>query len=326
MNPDAELSIHDLHLKLTMPSGTIYALRGVNFSLYPGERLAIVGESGSGKSLTVHSILDLLPRGASITQGQIFYGGKDLLQCSAKERRVLRGQEIAMVFQNAQSGLNPTMRIAKQITEGLGLSRGVAKQKAQELLSAVGIPNAAHWASRYPHELSGGMRQRVMIAIALARDPKLLIADEPTSSLDADTKGQFIALLQQLQEQRGMSLILITHDLALAQDFADRILVMYAGQIVESASAQDLFESPKHPYSRALMQSSPRWALKKRCPLAPIPGSPPDLHMAPQACAFVPRCPSAMKICALKPPPSQGACLCWLCHPLANQENTACHS
>lgn len=320
------LSIEDLSLHFTSYLGKIYALRGVNFSVEAGESIALVGESGCGKSLTAHSVIRLLPPNHHIPSGKILYREEDILGFSKQQLRELRGNQVGMIFQDAQTALNPTMRIGKQITEGLGMGRKEAQAYALELLETVQITDGAYWMKRYPHELSGGMRQRVMIAIALARQPELLIADEPTTALDVLTQKEILRLLRKLQKQRNMSLIFITHDLEAACMVADRIHVMYAGQVIEKASTLELFDPhhPKHPYTKALIDSSPSLAVREKRQLHPIEGSPPDLYREPKGCAFCPRCPLAMEICQKQEAPllslsSTHQCACWSHHPLAQR-------
>ncbi|MGG3919839.1 ABC transporter ATP-binding protein [Parageobacillus thermoglucosidasius] len=314
------------HLKVTFPTygGEVQAVRDVSFSIDQGEVVAIVGESGSGKTVTVQTIMGLIPT-KNIKAGNIRFNGKDI-HLSKKEMRKLKGSEIGMVFQDPMTSLNPTMKIGKQIAEGIRkhqkLSKAEAKQKAIELLRLVGIPNAEERYHQYPHEFSGGMRQRVVIAIALACNPKLLIADEPTTALDVTIQAQILDLMKDLQRKMGMSIILITHDLGVVAEMAQRVIVMYGGTVVETGSVFDIFENPKHPYTWGLLRSIPNLHDKEKKRLVPIDGSPPDLFSPPKGCPFAPRCPYAMEICVEKSPQefdiSNGhTASCWLNDPRA---------
>ncbi|WP_033288118.1 ABC transporter ATP-binding protein [Amycolatopsis jejuensis] len=295
------LEVEDLHVEFRTSDGVANVLNGVGYSVHAGETLAVLGESGSGKSVTAQTIMGILdtPPGV-ITGGSIRYRGEDLLTASADRRREVRGAEIAMIFQDALSALNPVFTIGFQIEEQLrvrqGLSKKEARTRAVELLDLVRIPAAARRIKDYPHQFSGGMRQRAMIAMSLALDPDLLIADEPTTALDVTVQAQIMDLLAEIQRERRMGLILITHDLGVVAEVADRIAVMYAGRIVEQADVRELFSSPGHPYTAALMDSLPRLDLKGQT-LETIKGLPPSLLDIPAGCPFHPRCKRAEQRC-----------------------------
>ncbi|MBE1553280.1 ABC transporter ATP-binding protein [Sporosarcina limicola] len=296
------LAVNNLHVSFKTQTGTVTAIRGVNFKLNKGETLAIVGESGSGKSVTAKTIMRLLPKhNTLISEGDITYEGRDLLNLSLSDMQKVRGSEIAMVFQDPMTSLNPTMRIGKQIMEGLlkhqHLSKKVAKQKALEMLELVGIPNAKERLEAYPHQFSGGMRQRVVIAMALACNPRILIADEPTTALDVTIQAQILQLMKDLQEKMDTAIILITHDLGVVANMADRVAVMYAGEIVEQGTLDEIFYQPQHPYTLGLLRSMPNLSASRSEPLIPIPGSPPDLATLGTGCPFAARCPYTMKVC-----------------------------
>jgi len=288
------LEVEDLHVEFRTRRGVVNANNGINYTLREGETLAILGESGSGKSVSAQAVMGIIdtPPGF-ITKGAIRYRGRDLLQMSEKERRKIRGAEIAMIFQDALSALNPVFSVGWQIGEMYrkhrGASRAEAKEKAIELMERVKIPSARERINSYPHEFSGGMRQRVMIAMALALDPKVLIADEPTTALDVTVQAQIMQLLADIQDETGLGLILITHDLGVVADVADRIAVMYAGEMVETAHVFDIYGNPAHPYTKGLIASIPRTDQKGQ-QLDPIPGAPPDLMHIPSGCPFHPRC------------------------------------
>jgi oligopeptide transport system ATP-binding protein len=295
------LEIKDLHVSFDTYGGEVQAVRGVNLELKKGETLAIVGESGSGKSVTSKTIMRLLPKPAArIKSGEIWFNGKDLTKLSEKEMQKIRGSEISMIFQDPMTSLNPTMSIGKQIMEGLRkhqkLGKQEALQRAIELLDLVGIPNPEARVKQYPHQFSGGMRQRVVIAIALACNPKILIADEPTTALDVTIQAQILDLMKDLQNKMQTSIILITHDLGVVANMAQRVAVMYGGKIVETGTVDEIFYRPKHPYTWGLLSSMPRLHSKTDELLA-IPGTPPDLSNPPKGCPFAPRCPHAMKVC-----------------------------
>lgn len=295
------LEVNDLHVSFNTYGGEVQAVRGVSFELFQGETLAIVGESGSGKSVTAQSIMKLIaePPG-EYKKGSILLEGVDILQKSEKEMQRIRGQEIGMVFQDPMTSLNPTMKVGRQITEGLikhqNMSRQEAHERGIELLKLVGIPNPERRINQYPHEFSGGMRQRVMIAIALSCNPKILIADEPTTALDVTIQAQILDLLKDIQKKMNTAIILITHDLGVVANTADRVAVMYGGKIVETGTVDEIFYNPKHPYTWGLLSSMPKLHDIKE-ELESIPGSPPDLKDPPKGCPFVTRCPYAMKVC-----------------------------
>ncbi|WP_274308168.1 ABC transporter ATP-binding protein [Solibacillus daqui] len=303
------LDVNDLHVHFKTYAGIVQAVRGVNFELYEGETLAIVGESGSGKSVTSNALMKLIPQPPGIyAGGEILFGGKDLIRLSEKEMLAIRGNEMAMIFQDPMTALNPTMRIGKQITEVLlkhkkVTSKEAAKRRAIELLDQVGIPFPEKRYKAYPHELSGGMRQRVVIAVALAADPKLLIADEPTTALDVTIQAQILELMKEIQKSSNTSIIFITHDLGVVANVADRVAVMYAGQIVEYGTVEDIFYDPKHPYTWGLLGSMPDLNNSSDELLRAIPGSPPNLINPPIGCAFAPRNELALAIDFEEEPP-----------------------
>jgi len=291
-----------MHVSFKTQTGKITAVRGVSFDLNKGETLAIVGESGSGKSVTAKSIMRLLPKhNTEITEGDIVYENRSLLKIPIKQMQDLRGSEISMVFQDPMTSLNPTMKIGKQIMEGLQkhqkLSKKQARERALEMLKLVGIPGAEERLDNYPHQFSGGMRQRVVIAMALACNPKILIADEPTTALDVTIQAQILDLMKDLQKKMDTSIILITHDLGVVANMADRVAVMYAGKIVEQGTLDEIFYNPQHPYTLGLLKSMPKLNEDRSVPLLPILGSPPDLATLGEGCAFAARCPHTMKVC-----------------------------
>ncbi|MFE3903593.1 ABC transporter ATP-binding protein [Streptomyces sp. NPDC059153] len=300
------LEVRDLHVEFHTRDGVAKAVNGVNYSVDSGETLAVLGESGSGKSVTAQAIMGILdmPPG-KIPQGQILYRGQDMLTMGYEERRKIRGQKIAMIFQDALSSLNPVLSVGYQLGEMFrvhqGLSKKQAKAKAIELMERVKIPAAKQRVNDYPHQFSGGMRQRIMIAMALALEPDLIIADEPTTALDVTVQAQVMDLLKELQTEFNMGLILITHDLGVVADVADKIAVMYAGRIVETAPVHELYKRPAHPYTRGLLDSIPRLDQKGQ-ELYAIKGLPPNLLKIPSGCAFNPRCPRAEDICRTEIP------------------------
>jgi len=296
------LSIEDLQVSFHTYAGEVHAVRGVTYSVEQGGSLAVVGESGCGKTVTVQAVMGLTPMPpGEIKGGRIIFDGKNLLTLSEKQMQSVRGKDIGMIFQDPMTGLNPTMTVGRQIAEAIvkhqNLSRREATERAVEMLSLVEIPNPGVRAYQYPHEFSGGMRQRAMIAIALACEPLLLIADEPTTSLDVTIQSQILELLQSLQDRLGMTIVLITHNLGVVARLSRNIVVMYAGKVVESGSSSDIFYNSAHPYTQALLQSVPRLDRPSRMELASIPGTPPDLFQPPAGCAFAPRCKYAMKVC-----------------------------
>jgi oligopeptide/dipeptide ABC transporter ATP-binding protein len=300
------LSVRDLRVEFATGSGTVSAVDGISFDLARGETLALLGESGSGKSVTAQALMGIVPKPAGrVVGGQVVYEGVDLLTTPAASVRKLRGAEIAMVFQDPLSSLNPVYRVGAQIGEMFrahrGASRGEARGAAIELMDRVGIPGAAKRVDDYPHQFSGGMRQRVMIAMAIALKPKLLIADEPTTALDVTVQAQIMKLLADLREETGMSLLLITHDLGVVADVADRVALMYAGRIVETGQLREVYENPGHPYTQGLMGAIPTLDGSTER-LVPITGSPADLLNLPAGCAFHPRCPYATEKCTTERP------------------------
>ena len=321
------LEVKDLEISFGTSAGEVQAVRGVTFDLRRGETLAIVGESGSGKSVTAKSIMRLLPEANSMVKGgEVLFEGQDLLELSEKRMQGIRGSKIAMVFQDPMTSLDPTMRVGRQITESLkkhlGMSGQRAKERSLELLEMVGIPSAEDRLRQYPHQFSGGMRQRVVIAIALACDPQILIADEPTTALDVTIQAQILELLRDLQERIGTSIILITHDLGVVAQTARRVAVMYGGKIVETGTVREIFYNPQMPYTWGLLASIPLPTADRSQDLIPIPGSPPDMLEPPKGCPFTPRCPYAMQICAEEMPDyttfsAEHKAACWLHHPMA---------
>ncbi|MGE8034152.1 ABC transporter ATP-binding protein [Lysinibacillus sp. NPDC093692] len=319
------LEVKDLKINFKTYAGLVHAVRGVNFDLKEGETLAIVGESGSGKSVTSNALMKLIPQPPGIYEsGQILFNGRDLVPLSDKEMSKVRGNEIAMIFQDPMTSLNPTMKVGRQITEVIlqhkKVSRAEAKKRAIELLTQVGIPFPEKRYNQYPHEFSGGMRQRVVIAIALAADPKLLIADEPTTALDVTIQAQILELMKEIQKNSKTSIIFITHDLGVVANIADRVAVMYAGQIVEYGTVNDIFYNPKHPYTWGLLGSMPDLDNDTDELLRTIPGSPPDLTNPPKGDAFAARNEFAMAIDYEQEPPmfqvsETHFAKTWLMHP-----------
>jgi peptide/nickel transport system ATP-binding protein len=304
---EALLRVEHLVTEFATDGGVLRAVDDVSFEIPAGGTIGIVGESGCGKSVTSLSILRLIQRPGKVASGKIVFEGRDLLALSEKEMRSIRGREIAMVFQEPMSSLNPVYTVGEQIAESIILHQKKSKRealaRAVELLALVGIPSPAERVSAYPHQLSGGMRQRVMIAMALACDPKLLIADEPTTALDVTIQAQILELLADLRKKTGMAVMLITHDLGLVAEFAEHVVVMYAGRVVESAPVKDLFRKPQHPYTRGLLRSVPSYSDNARKPRLPtIPGVVPDLRKLPPGCRFRDRCDVAIDRCASEEP------------------------
>ncbi|WP_134684344.1 ABC transporter ATP-binding protein [Brevibacillus migulae] len=314
----AILEVKQLRTRFKNDRGKVAVVDGVDFSIRQGETLGVVGESGCGKSVTSLSIMRLLPQNGS-SEGHILFEGKDLLALSEKQMQSVRGNEIAMIFQEPMTSLNPLHTVGKQIEEAVLLHRSVskedAKKRAIEMLKAVGMPRPEEIYGEFPHQLSGGMRQRVMIAMAMACDPKLIIADEPTTALDVTIQAQILELMQEVKERTGTSIMLITHDLGVVAEMCDRVIVMYAGQVVEEADVETLFEDPKHPYTIGLMNSIPELDEELEY-LETIPGSVPLAHQMPSGCRFAPRCSKVMPICHEQAPELMelGAqkCRCWL--------------
>ena len=309
MTPAPLLEVEGLKTHFFTRDGVVRAVDGVSFTIQPGETLALVGESGCGKSVTSLSILGLIasPPGRTVA-GTIRFNGRDLLGLSEREMRDVRGNEISMIFQEPMTSLNPVLTVGGQIAEALVLHRGLTRTEATaraiEMLRLVNIPEAARRAAEYPHQMSGGMRQRVMIAMALACDPKLLIADEPTTALDVTIQAQILDLMRALKAKTGAAIMLITHDLGVVAEMAQRVVVMYAGRKVEEAPVRDLFARPRHPYTRGLMKSIPRLGTAKaaRQPLAEIPGMVPSLREAIPGCPFAMRCAHAVERCRVEMP------------------------
>lgn len=309
MSDKPALKVEDLKVEFATFGGTVNAVRGVSFEVYPGETLAIVGESGCGKSVTCQSIMGLIPcPPGKITSGSAVLDGKDVLKASPKEMESIRGKDLGMIFQDPLTSLNPTMKVGHQIAEVIIKHRGMSKtdalKEAVDIMKLVQIPEADKRVNQYPHEFSGGMRQRVMIAIALACRPKVLIADEPTTALDVTIQGQILNLLKELQKEINMALILITHDLGVVASVADRVAVMYAGQIIETGTVDEIFYQPAHPYTIGLQEAIPNPLDPGDGNLVAIPGSPPDLFSPPEGCGFYARCPNAMEVCQSFPPPT----------------------
>ena len=308
MANDKILEVENLSVSFNTYAGEVKAVRGVSFNLAPGETLAFVGESGCGKSVTAKSLLRLLkPPFAVIKEGsKITCDGKDVLALNKKELCAFRGDEISMIFQDPMTSLNPTMTVGKQIMESLRIHRHMNKKEAREeaikMLKMVNIPSPEKRIDSYPHEMSGGMRQRVMIAMALACNPKVLIADEPTTALDVTIQAQIMDLMRELKEKMNTAIILVTHDLGVVADMADKIMVMYAGRPVEFGTAEEIFYESRHPYTWGLIRSIPEQAIEEKKPLTPIHGNPPSLMNLPEGCVFSPRCPYATDKCRKQRP------------------------
>ncbi|NLL18225.1 MAG: ABC transporter ATP-binding protein [Clostridia bacterium] len=327
--PEHLLEVNNLKVSFFTHAGEVQAVRGTTFAIGTGEAVALVGESGCGKSVTAQSIMRLIPDPPGrIVGGEILFGGQDLAKLPEREMEKIRGNQIGMIFQDPMTSLNPTMTIGRQLTEGIvkhqGLPRREAEKRAVEMLALVGIPQPDRRVKQYPHEFSGGMRQRVMIAIALACEPRLLIADEPTTALDVTIQAQIIELMKELKDQTNTSIILITHDLGVVAGLCSRVLVMYAGQIVESGTLDEVFYRPGHPYTYSLLRAVPRLDAKVKERLVSIPGQPPDLLNPPKGCSFAPRCEFAMRICQERPPEERAVndghfVKCWLTVPGAPQ-------
>jgi len=327
VNAEIVLRVSDLRISYSTYAGEVQAVRGTSFDLRQGETLAIVGESGSGKSVAARSIMRLNPESNTIVRGgEILFEGEDLLKLSERRMQAIRGPKIAMVFQDPMTSLDPTMRVGRQITESLkkhlGMTGNAAKRRAVELLKLVGIPNPGDRFRQYPHQFSGGMRQRVVIAIALACDPQVLIADEPTTALDVTIQAEILELMRDLQARLSMSIILITHDLGVVASSAHRIAVMYGGKIVETGTVREIFYNPQMPYTWGLLASIPLPTADRSQDLIPIPGTPPDAINLPKGCPFSARCPYTMKVCGDEMPEvtrfsKDHWTTCWLHHPMA---------
>ena len=302
------LEVKNLTVHIKTHKGVVQAVRGVDFYLNEQETLAVVGESGSGKSITMKGVMGILPKNGKVVEGSVMFQGNDLTKYSERQMQQVRGSEIAMIFQDPMTSLNPTMKVGKQIEEMLKehrkeMSKADRKTRAIELLSLVGISNPEARYDQYPHQLSGGMRQRVVIAIALACEPKLLIADEPTTALDVTIQAQILELMQDLRKKLGMSIIMITHDLGVVASMCEKIAVMYAGHIVEYGTTDEIFYQPGHEYTKGLINSIPKLNTAEHERLVPIEGTPVDLLNPPAGCPFAPRCKNCMKICLSKMPP-----------------------
>ncbi|HET7035873.1 MAG TPA: ABC transporter ATP-binding protein [Thermomicrobiaceae bacterium] len=302
------LDVRNLKTQFFTQDGVVKAVDDVSFHILPGETLGVVGESGCGKSITAMSIMRLIPNPpGKIVNGEIMFDGEDVLKMSDEEVRSIRGNKIAMIFQDPMTSLNPVLTINRQISEALelhlGMSKGQSRQRSVELLKMVGIPNAEERVDQYPHQFSGGMRQRVMIAMALSCNPSMLIADEPTTALDVTIQAQILDLMRNLQQEHNTALMMITHDLGVVAGMTDRIQVMYAGHVVETAPTEELFGNPRHPYTVGLLNSIPRLDQNAKSKLNPIRGLPPDLIDLPDMCPFLPRCDYAREKCEQQNPP-----------------------
>jgi oligopeptide transport system ATP-binding protein len=320
MTDDVILQVNDLKTYFKLDEGLLKAVDGVSFELRKGETLGIVGESGSGKSVTNLAIMKLIPSPPGrIAGGEVLFNGKDVLKMSDNEIRELRGNKISMIFQDPMTSLNPFLRISTQMVETIvlhqGLDKKAAKAKAIEMLMLAGIPAPEKRIDQYPHQFSGGMRQRVMIAMALSCNPEILIADEPTTALDVTIQAQILDLINELSDRLGTAVILITHSLGVVAGMCDNICVMYAGRVVEKGSADEIFADPKHPYTQGLIKSVPRLDKENKQRLYSIPGQPPNVINLPECCPFFPRCDRAMDICKSKYPPATN---------IGNGRNVAC--
>ena len=317
----ALLDVKDLKTAFKTDDGIVQAVDGISFSVEKGETLAIVGESGCGKSVTCMSIMGLLPRQNTVHSGQAVLSGRDLLAMSSDDLRQIRGTDVAMIFQDPMTSLNPVHTIGRQLREAIEVHENVSKQRANaralEMLRAVGIPRAEARLDDYPHQFSGGMRQRVMIAMSLINNPDLLIADEPTTALDVTTQAQILRLIKSLQNDFGSAVIMVTHDLGVVAEVADKVLVMYAGKVAEQGDVDEIFFHPNHPYTWGLLNSLPRLVVHGG-ELRPIPGTPPSLLHPPPGCRFHLRCPHRMDVCSVEVPPLE---------PLSTNpgHNVACH-
>lgn len=323
-NRDKVIEVDNLSVSFDTYAGEVKAIRDISFDIYDGEVLALVGESGCGKTVVSKTILQILPKNAIIKDpSKITYMGKDVIHMNKKDLKDYKGSEVSMIFQDPMTSLNPTTKIGKQITESLhihtNMSKSEAKAEAIRLLKTVNIPNPEQRFNQYPFELSGGMRQRVMIAIALACNPNVILADEPTTALDVTIQAQIIDLLRELKSSQSTSIVLVTHDLGVVADFADRIQIMYAGEIMETGTVREIFFDAKHPYTWALLRSVPKMNSNKTEELYSLKGTPPDLIQDIKGCPFVDRCDYAMQICKQQKPPVYEfsefhKTKCWLCH------------
>ena len=325
------LSVSSLETRFFTKSGTVNAVNGVSFDLAPGERMAIVGESGSGKSVTAMSLLRLVAHPGRIVNGSITLKGRDVLEMAQQDLNRLRGRDVAMVFQDPMTSLNPVLRVADQMVapmkRHLGISSTEAMVRAVELLAQVGIPDPRAWLQNYPHELSGGMRQRVLIAMALSCRPDLIIADEPTTALDVTIQAQIVALLRRLAEETGTAVLFVTHDLGLVARFAQKVAVMYGGRFIEYGPVQSIFADPQHPYTQGLLQSIPPLTGPRQERLVQIGGAPPDMKALGEGCAFGPRCPMAESRCGQERPSlsQRGGghtAACWVTEPSSTRSQS----
>ena len=315
------LEVRNLRTSFLTAAGVVRAVDGVSWDIEPGETVALVGESGCGKSVSALSVMRLVAEPAGrIESGEILYKGRDLLKLSEEQMRHVRGREIAMIFQEPMTSLNPVLSIGRQLTEGLeihsGMKKAGARERAVELLTMVGIPDPQRRLDQYPHHFSGGMRQRMMIAMALACNPSLILADEPTTALDVTIQAQILELMRDLSRRLGVAMLIITHNLGVVARYADRVNVMYAGRIIEKAAAGELYANPRHPYTLGLLRSVPRLDEPRRARLDPIEGQPPDLTQLPPGCAFAPRCAYQVARCRTEAPALQEvgpahASACW---------------
>src|SRR5712671_4094842 len=333
MQPLLEVTNLETHYVSFGGARVIKAVDDVSFTLNEGETLGIVGESGCGKTTTCLSIVGLLPPAARIVGGRIEFAGKDLAQLSQSEMRRVRGAQIAMILQDPMASLNPLFSIYTQVAEPAYYHRSIRgrslRQRVRQLLDAVRIPSPAQRMREYPHQMSGGMRQRIVGAIALAGGPRLIVADEPTTNLDVTIQAQYLDLLKELQQETGVAVILVTHNLGIVARMCDKLAVMYAGKIVEAGTVRELFNAPQHPYTKALLGAMPRLGSKEK--LLAIPGQPPDLATLPAGCAFHPRCPAALPRCALEEPPEiqirgSWSARCWLAEPQISDSAKEVHA
>ncbi len=324
------LEVQDLHTEFATRGGVVRAVDGVSWDVREGETVALVGESGCGKSVSALSVMRLVAQPAGrIVSGRILFKGRDLLQLSEEAMRHVRGREIAMVFQEPMTSLNPVLTIGRQLTEGLethlGMTPEAARKRAVDLLAMVGIPDPARRLQQYPHQFSGGMRQRMMIAMALACEPALILADEPTTALDVTIQAQILELMKDLSRRLGVAMLIITHNLGVVARYADRVNVMYAGRIIERGTAREIYADPRHPYTLGLLRSVPRLDEPRRARLSPIDGQPPDLTRLPPGCAFAPRCAWRVERCgeaipALRPiGGAEHVTACWEADRLAKE-------
>ena len=325
---DTVLSVQDLTVDFPSGDGAVHAVRGVSYELYPGEVLGIVGESGSGKSVTSMAVMGLLPKTARVS-GSVRFRGEELLGKSDKELTRVRGKNIAMIFQDPMTSLNPVYKIGYQLAEAVRAHNDVTRQQARkraiELLDLVNIPQPDKRADQYPHEFSGGMRQRVVIAIAMANDPDVIIADEPTTALDVTVQAQVLESLRSAQRETGAAMVLITHDLGVVAGQADRVLVMYAGKPVEIGTVEDIYYNPRMPYTLGLLGSLPRLDQREQTRLTPIQGSPPSLVNLPPGCPFTPRCPIAVDVCQTREPDLEPVDAIAFSAPGPHGHRSACH-